>query len=96
MSPRLARYIVVIEPDEEEPHRYNVRVPALPGCLTYGESVEDALGNPVEAIQCYVVVLIGAGEPVPIERQPTIAATIAVPLVDVSEEVSAVAGPASS
>jgi predicted RNase H-like HicB family nuclease len=66
--PRLARYTIVIEPDEEEPHRYNVRVPALPGCLTYGESVEDALGNAVEAIHGYVAVLVGAGEPVPIER----------------------------
>ena len=36
-------FTVVLEPDREEPHRYNVRVPVLPGCLTYGESIEDAL-----------------------------------------------------
>jgi len=77
----LAHYIIVIEPDEEEPHRYNERAPALPGCLTYGDSVEDALGNAVEAIQGYVAVLVGAGEPVPIERQATIAVSPADVLV---------------
>jgi predicted RNase H-like HicB family nuclease len=48
---RYEHYTVILEPDEEEPHRYNVHVPALPVCLTYGESIEDALANAVEAIQ---------------------------------------------
>ena len=43
-------FSVVLEPDREEPERYNVRVPVLPGCLTYGESIEDALANAREAI----------------------------------------------
>lgn len=84
---RFQRYTVIIEPDEEEPERFNVHVPALPGCLTYGESINDALNNAVEAIQGYVAVVVADGEPVPVERQPSIAATIAVPLVDVPETV---------
>jgi predicted RNase H-like HicB family nuclease len=76
-SMRYERYTIIIEPDEEEPHRSNVRVPALPGCFTYGESVEDALANAVEAIQGYVAIVVAGGEPVPVERQPTMAATIA-------------------
>ena len=83
---RFERYTVILEPDEEEPHRYNVRVPALPGCLTYGESIDDALSNAVEAIQGYVAVVVADGEPVPIERYRPLAATIAVPLVDVEAE----------
>jgi predicted RNase H-like HicB family nuclease len=82
---RYEHYTVILEPDEEEPHRYNVHVPALPGCLTYGESIDDALANAVEAIQGYVAVVVANGEPVPIERQPSLAATIAVPLVDVPQ-----------
>lgn len=83
MRSHLAQYIIVIEPDEEEPHRYNERAPALPGCLTYGESVEDVLGNAVEAIQGSVAVLVGAGEPVPIEQQARIAVSPAdVPVAD--------------
>ena len=84
---RFEHYTVVIEPDEEEPHRYNVHVPALPGCLTYGESVDDALANAVEAIQGYVASVVADGAPIPVESHPTIAATIAVPLVDVPESL---------
>ena len=84
---RYEHYTVVIEPDEEEPQRYNVHVPALPGCLTYGESIDDALANAVEAIQGYVATVVSLGADVPIERHPSIAATIAVPLVDVPRQL---------
>lgn len=94
---RYERYTVIIEPDEEEPHRYNVHVPALPGCLTYGESIDDALMNALEAIQGYVAVVVAQGNPVPIERQPAMAATIAVPLVDVPDTAeSAMVGAGTS
>ena len=72
------RFTVVLEPDREEPWRYNVRVPALPGCLTYGESVEDALANAHEAVAGYVESLLADGEPIPREGRPTIAASIVV------------------
>jgi predicted RNase H-like HicB family nuclease len=71
-------FTVVLEPDREEPWRYNVRVPALPGCLTYGESIEDALANAHEAIAGYVESLLADGEPIPAETHPTIATTIVV------------------
>lgn len=71
-------FTVVLEPDREEPERYNVRVPALPGCRTYGESIEDALSNAREAISVFVESLQAHGEPIPDEVNPTIAATIVV------------------
>lgn len=89
------RYTVLLEPDEEEPHRYNVRVPALPGCLTYGESIEDALANATEAITGYVAVLVGAGEAVPVEDHPVIATSITVPVAATSalpDQMAALAG----
>lgn len=73
-------YTVVLEPDREEPERYNVRVPALPGCLTYGESIEDALANAREAITGYIKTLIADGQPIPAETHPTIATTVVVTL----------------
>lgn len=78
------QFTVVLEPDIEEPHRYNVHVPALPGCLTYGESIEDALANAREAITGFVAVLIELGKPVPCESNPIIAATsvISAPVVE--------------
>lgn len=88
---RYNRYTVLLEPDEEEPHRYNVRVPALPGCLTYGESIEDALANATEAITGYVAVLIDAGETVPVEDHPVIATSITIPVAMANEKPRRVA-----
>lgn len=74
----LYRFTAVLEPDEEEPYRFNVRVPALPGCLTYGESIQDALANAHEAIAGYVECLIAGGQSVPIELHPALTASIVV------------------
>lgn len=81
-------FTVVLEPDREEPQRYNVRVPALRGCLTYGESIEDALANAREAIALYVEGLIEDGAPVPIEEHPVIATSLAIPVSTLFEPAS--------
>jgi len=49
---------------------YTVIVPALPGCLTYGETVPEALRMAEEAISCHVESLVLQGEPVPEECSP--------------------------
>ncbi len=43
---------VVLEPSEEGGH--TAIVPALPGCISEGETREDALANIQEAIQLYL------------------------------------------
>lgn len=43
---------VVLEPSEEG--GYTAVVPALPGCISEGETREDALANIQEAIQLYL------------------------------------------
>lgn len=43
---------VVLEPSEDG--GYTVYVPALPGCISEGETVEDALENIQEAILLYL------------------------------------------
>jgi predicted RNase H-like HicB family nuclease len=72
------RFTAVLESDREEPWRYNVRVPALPGCLTYGESIDDAVANAHEAITGYVESLLANGDQISIETHPTITITIVV------------------
>jgi antitoxin HicB len=44
---------------------YTVIVPALPGCITYGENVEEAITMAKEAIELYIEELKDHGEPVP-------------------------------
>lgn len=43
---------VVLEPSDEG--GYTVRVPALPGCLSEGDTRDEALANIAEAIQVYL------------------------------------------
>ena len=43
---------VVLEPSEEG--GYSVRVPGLPGCLSEGDTREEALANIREAIELYL------------------------------------------
>ena len=40
--------------DEQEEGGYTVYVPSLPGCISQGENVEEALKNIKEAIELYL------------------------------------------
>jgi antitoxin HicB len=44
---------------------YTVTVPTLPGCITFGETIEDGIANAKEAIGLYLEDLIENGEPIP-------------------------------
>jgi predicted RNase H-like HicB family nuclease len=44
---------------------YTVLVPALPGCMTYGETVEHAIQMAKEAIELYIEDLHERGEEIP-------------------------------
>ena len=46
---------------------YTVTVPTLPGCVTYGENVEEALLMAKEAIGLYIESLVAHDEKVPDE-----------------------------
>ncbi len=39
---------------EEPEGGFSVEVPELPGCFTEGDTVDDALANAREAIECYL------------------------------------------
>jgi len=49
------RLKVVLEPSEEG--GYTVYVPSLPGCISEGDSVEEAVKNIKEAIELYLAPL---------------------------------------
>ena len=57
------KYTVVLEKDEDG--IYVATVPALPGCISEGHTVEDALTNIKEAIQGFIDDMKSDGEPVP-------------------------------
>ena len=47
---------------------YTVTVPALPGCVTYGNDMDEAIVMAREAIELYVESLVEHGEDVPTEN----------------------------
>jgi antitoxin HicB len=59
----MAKYLVHIEPAEEG--GYVVSCPALPGCISQGETVEEALAMIKDAIAGYIASLKKHGDPVP-------------------------------
>ena len=56
-------YKVLLKPEPEG--GYTVNVPALPGCITYGENLELAMVNANVAIEIYIESLKEHGEDVP-------------------------------
>ena len=64
----MKKYTIILEPDLAE-GGYTVTIPALPGCVTQGQTVEQCIDRAREAIACYIEDLIAKGEPVPEETE---------------------------
>jgi len=60
-------FTVVIEPDEDEYHAF---VPSLPGCHTFGATIDETLHYIKEAIDLYIEGLLENGLPIPVETEP--------------------------
>ena len=56
-------YRIILSPEPEG--GFTVAVPALAGCITYGDNLEHALMMAREAIELYIDVLKDQGEEVP-------------------------------
>ncbi len=83
----MRRYTIILDPDPDE-GGYTVTVPALPGCITQGDTVEQCIERAKEAIALHIEGLIADGEPVPVEKDRPQVITIDVP-VDTSVETPA-------
>ncbi|HYB74808.1 MAG TPA: type II toxin-antitoxin system HicB family antitoxin [Candidatus Sulfotelmatobacter sp.] len=61
------KFLVQVEPDEDG--GFVVECPALPGCVSQGETVDEALANIREAIQGILAVRRQHGLPIPEESR---------------------------
>ncbi len=59
-----ARYSVVIQWSEED-QAYLARAPELPGCITHGDTYEEALKNALEVIELWIEAAQKSGRPIP-------------------------------
>jgi len=60
----MREYTIILDLDTED-GGYTVTVPALPGCITEGDTREEAIANAKEAILLYLESLQKDGEPIP-------------------------------
>ncbi|MBI2551449.1 type II toxin-antitoxin system HicB family antitoxin [Candidatus Uhrbacteria bacterium] len=65
MKDRILQYTVLLTPDEES-GGFTVEVPAIPGCFTEGDTLEQAKANAKEVIELCLDVLADEGLPPPV------------------------------
>ena len=63
---RTLRYKIMIRLETDG--TYTVIVPSLPGCLTFGDTIEEALEMAKEAIEAYIERLAARGIDIPVEE----------------------------
>jgi antitoxin HicB len=68
MADRRHTYTIVLDPGQEE-GGYTVAVPALPGCITQGDTVEQCVERAQEAMSGYLESLVARGLPIPVETE---------------------------
>ncbi|RPD35566.1 antitoxin HicB [Petrotoga sp. HWH.PT.55.6.1] len=72
---KILNYRILLKKEAEG--GYTVIVPVLPGCVTHGDTIEEAIKMAKEAIQLYIESLQEHGEEIPSEDE-TIEYTITV------------------
>lgn len=76
VSKNILTYTVIFEPAEEG--GYVVSVPSLPGCLTQGDTFEEAVRMVKDAIKGYLAVLNEQKQEVPKEKENIIVTKVSV------------------
>ena len=71
------QYTAVFEPDEER-GGYTVTIPSLPGCISEGDTFEEALHNIQEAASLYLEVMNKHKEEIPKEDRNVIVSPVEV------------------
>ena len=73
------RFTVIFEKEEEG--GYHIFCPALPGCHTQSETIEEGIENIHEAVQLYVESLVEDGLLVPKSQQLTRSLHLRLPVL---------------
>jgi len=70
-------FTVILEPDNSSYHAY---VPALKGCHSFGDSLEEAIANISEAMQLHLESMLEDGEVIPEDVSSLVIHRLAVPV----------------
>jgi len=69
-------YVIILHQDEED-GGYWTEVPALLGCGSQGETLEEAIAMTRDAIEAYIASLKKHGDPIPSEQNIVMTLTVA-------------------
>ncbi len=67
---RTLQYRIILSPEDDG--GYTVRVPAIRGCITYGETIDEAMEMAKDAIEGCLEVLAAEGQPIPTDDSKTL------------------------
>ena len=76
-SHKIFSYTAIFEPDEKE-GGFTVTIPSLPGCISEGDTFEEALRNIKEAASLYIEVMQEKKREIPQEEKGVVIAPIEV------------------
>jgi antitoxin HicB len=57
---------------EDEGGGYLIEFPDLPGCMSDGQTPDEAIRNGAEAVQCWIAAMREAGRPIPAPSKATV------------------------
>lgn len=77
ISKEILKYTAIFEPAEEG--GYVVTVPTLPGCITEGDTFEEAVYMIKDAMKGYLAVLKKEGLEIPKEEEDIVVTKVSVP-----------------
>lgn len=77
ISRKILKYTAIFEPAEEG--GYVVSVPAIPGCVTQGDSFEEAIDMVKDALEGCLAVLKEEGQEIPSEKDDVVVTKVSVP-----------------
>ena len=63
---KILNYKILLKKEPEG--GFTVLVPSLPGCITYGDTLDEAIEKAKEAIEVYIESLKAHGEEIPTEE----------------------------
>lgn len=63
-------YRIILIPENDG--GYTVKVPAIKGCITYGDTIDEAIAMAKDAIEGCIEVLLEEGEPIPADDTHTL------------------------
>lgn len=64
---KILNYKILLKKEPEG--EFTVSAPSLPGCITYGDTLDEAIEKAKEAIELYIESLKAHGEKIPTERK---------------------------